>query len=288
MNYNNGLQSFLFYESDSNHQTIKNINTSFQQKASRLAAGTSVKPEDAAAFYLEKIFAEKLGALSTFNKPQANAESIIDFQSYQVENNPFTLNKIIKFRQRVNNISVYGSNVNVEIDSDQKFVSINSSIAPMVHVDTVANISPADALKVASAYIENTIPSSIIPLLYIYFDDKKWKLVYVIKNVITKKKYAEDEKEADSSLNYINVIVDGQTGKVLKETARSFSLQAEATGDDGKAYSIAVRENNNALELADDELNVITYDLNFDSYIIDGRLPGTMITKMEITGWPQV
>src|SRR6478735_9567747 len=113
MEYNNGLQSFLFFESVSNQQTIKNLNDSFQQKVSKLAAGTTIKPEDAAKFYLEKTFEDDKGNLSSFNKPKVNAEFIVDFEPYQVEDNPFTLNKTIRLRQKINNISVYGSNVNV-------------------------------------------------------------------------------------------------------------------------------------------------------------------------------
>lgn len=277
MNYNNGLQSVLFYASGANAQTIDSLNTSFRQKASKLATGTSIKPEDIAAYYLGKAFENDDDVLSKFNKPQVADKFVIDFQPYEIEDNPFTLNKIVRFRQKINNISVYGSNINVEIDNKQNLVSINSSIAPAIYVDTVAKVSPAVALKKAAKYIENSIPASVIPLLYIYFENEKWKLVYVVKNVLSMKQYMPGKIEVEQSLRYVDVILDAQTGNILTETPQSFGLLADANGDDDKSYSIFVRQNNETLELVDDELNVITYDLNFKMYSSDGVLPGTMI-----------
>lgn len=250
-----------------------------------MVAGTIMAPEEAAKNHLEKMFESKANSLAHFNKPQSINGSKIDFSSFQTIETPFTGNRMVKFRQKINNISVYGSCINVEIDKDYNLVSITSFIDESININTVAKTSAAEAIKIAEDYTGNKIPPSVIPLLYIYFDENQWKLVYFIKHIIGKKgdsHLQQDDNQHSckhSYLNYINIIIDANSGKMIKEAPAAMSLEITTTGDDDLQYKIAVREHNSFFELFDEDLNVITYDLNFESYNNTDKLPGSIIRK---------
>lgn len=289
-NFNNGLESFSFHEGDSSKTVVNNINSSFKTFSANRVIGTVPKTEDVAKFYLEKTMESQETSLQSFNKPETN-NSKLDFKPFQVEEIPFTDSRTVKFRQTINDISIYGSVVNVEVDKDLNLVSINSSLVPDIEINTIARVGPEDALKKASEYIQNEIPTSVTPLLYIYFFEEKWRLVYLIKNVVSKREEEDAQageykklKHSHSYLNYVNVIIDAQDGTVLKLSPRAMSFKSQASGDDDKEYEISYRENNGAVELVDEAYNVYTYDLNFQDYNLNGSLPGSIITKQPV-GW---
>lgn len=280
-NFNNGLDSFSFHEASGNNEVVNQINSSFKQKSLNMATGTISQPEDVAKFYLEKAMNNQQEPLANFNMPGTSIGSKIDFKPFQTEDLPFTENKTVKFRQTVNDIAVYGSCINVEMDKEFNLVSINSSMVPNIAVNTIAKISAEDAIKKAGDYIYNDIPPSTIPLLYLYFFESNWKLVYLIKNVVSKRKEDAEQHNIHNHgfMNYVNIIIDAETGEVLKESPRAMSLIGNGKGDDGENYDFSCRDNEGLLELVDDENNVITYDLNFKSFSITGNLPGSIITK---------
>ncbi|PSL27464.1 M4 family metallopeptidase [Dyadobacter jiangsuensis] len=290
-NFKNGLQSFVFHETEGSKEITNEMNSSLKSASARMVGGGRPKVEDVARIYLNKARTSENGILKDFiiRDPEA---STLDFRPIQVEDIPFTGNKTVKFRQAINNVSVYGSAVNVEVDKNLKLVSINSSVIPELEISTVAKISAEEALRNASEYIQNAIPKTIIPLLYIYFFEGAWRLVYIVKNVISKR---EQSREHDDNtvhrphrhalVNYVNVIIDANDGQVLKLAPRVMSLSSDALGDDGIKYRINYRQNNGNAELVDEENNVFTYDLNYDTYSSHGALPGTIIIEQSQTGW---
>ncbi len=280
--HDNGMHSFTCHKHAGHDKAVKGINVDFKKNCKKMAKGTLIKPEDAAKFYLDKTFNATSGSFQQFKRPLAQTGARVEFEAYQVEHIPFTLNSIVKFRQKVNNISVYGSNVNVELDKNHRLVSINSNIAPLTQVKTVAKISAARAVKEAATYLNKAIPDSVMPLLYIYYTNQQWKMVYIIKNVFhaptTNKPTGKKHTDFREALNCVNIIVDAQTGKIIKETPRTTGIVQPAIGDDLVQYEITVKDNAGVLEMEDEELNVITYDLNSQSYAMPDTLRGSLIT----------
>lgn len=289
--FQNGMQSFVFHESESDSEIMKEMNKSLNSVSAKMIAGTHPDPEDVARIYLDKARSSQNGPLKEF--AISNTEnSVLDFKPMRVEQIPFTGNRNVKFRQTINNISVYGSAVNVEIDENLRLVSINSSAVPELKIDTVAKIGPEQALRTASEYISNDIPKSVTPLLFIYYFERVWKLVYVVQNVISNREQPAEEETGiaphshrHALPNYVNVIIDAQDGSVLKLAPRVMSLSSDARGDDGLDYRINVRQKNGLAELVDEEHNVYTYDLNYTKYSRHGALPGTIIVQQAGNPW---
>lgn len=280
--HDNGMHAFTCHRHAGYDNAVKGVITDFKKHCRKMVEGSMIKPEDAGRFYLKKTFEATSDAFASFTRPHAKTGARVEFEPYQVEYIPFTSNTIVKFRQKVNNISVYGSNVNVELDKKRNLISINSNIAPLTEVDTVAKTSAADAIKTAADYLDKKIPDSVLPLLYIYYVDQKWKLVYIIKSVFRKPNTGGQVESEDAdlceALNCVNIIVDAETGKLIKATPRTTELTAQAAGDDEIQYDISVRENGEVIEMVDDDLNVITYDLDSKSYAMEGALPGLLIS----------
>ena len=112
-----------------------------------------------------------------------------DFKSLGVETVPLTGTRIVKFRQQVSGIPVYGSLVSVELDDNNEVVSLNSNLATPDVPSYLAKVSPQDALKrVASEAGYGRELPEITPALNFYLDDKgKWQLVYIAENVRSRK-----------------------------------------------------------------------------------------------------
>ena len=104
----------------------------------------NLDPESAAKRILEHALASSAAAALTAPKV-GGAES--NFKSLGVETVPLTGTSIVKFRQQLHGIPVYGSLVSVELDDDNEMVSLNSNLAAPDVPSHLAKVSPQDALK---------------------------------------------------------------------------------------------------------------------------------------------
>src|ERR1700681_3645036 len=101
-------------------------------------------PESAAKRILEHALASK--AMPLLNAPKIDGTES-DFKSLGVETVPLTGTKVVKFRQQVKGIPVFGSLVSVELDDHNEIVSLNSNMAEPNLPSYIARISPHQVLK---------------------------------------------------------------------------------------------------------------------------------------------
>src|SRR5258705_13123986 len=104
----------------------------------------NLDPESAAKRILEQALASK--KMPSLNAPKIDGTDS-DFKSLGVETVPLTGTKVVKFRQQVKGIPVYGSLVSVELDDNNEVVSLNSNLATPDVSSHIAKVSPQDALK---------------------------------------------------------------------------------------------------------------------------------------------
>jgi Zn-dependent metalloprotease len=84
--------------------------------------------ETAAKRHLDQALASETANLKRFVRPTVDAEES-DFKSLGTKAMPLTGTTIVKFRQMLNKIPVYGSLVTVELDPRNECLGINSSLA---------------------------------------------------------------------------------------------------------------------------------------------------------------
>src|SRR5262249_35917186 len=99
----------------------------------------NLDPESAAKRILEH--ALESDAVPSLTAPKVAGDEST-FKSLGVETVPLTGTTVVKFRQQVKGIPVYGSLVSVELDSNNDMVSLNSSIAKPNLPSYVAKVSP--------------------------------------------------------------------------------------------------------------------------------------------------
>jgi len=104
----------------------------------------NLDPESAAKRILEQALASD--AAPSLNAPKVGGTES-DFKSLGVETVPLTGTSVVKFRQQVKGIPVYGSLVSVELDDNNEVVSLNSNLATPDVSSHLAKVSPQDALK---------------------------------------------------------------------------------------------------------------------------------------------
>ena len=146
------------FEALAMHVTEEHGRRTFEAlKADRPAASTfalaeclpeNLDPESAAKRILAHAFASK--AMPSLNAPKVDGDES-NFRSLGVETVPLTGTIIVKFRQQIKGIPVFGSLVSVELDDNNEMVSLNSSMATPNVASYVARISPHDALKKIAA-----------------------------------------------------------------------------------------------------------------------------------------
>src|SRR6476469_5261558 len=120
----------------------------------------NLDPESAAKCILAHALASQ--AMPSLTAPKVDGDES-DFKSLGVETVPLTGTIVVKFRQQVKGIPVFGSLVSVELDDNNEMVSLNSSLATPDLRSYVATLSPHDALKkiAAAAGYGRKLPTGI-------------------------------------------------------------------------------------------------------------------------------
>ena len=267
------------------HITEENCRRTFAAlKADRPAASVFSHPasqpgkldaESAAKRILEHAFASK--AMPSLNVPRIDGTDS-NFKSLGVETVPLTGTKVVKFRQQVKGIPVFGSLVSVELDNNNEMVSLNSNMAEPDVPSYVARISPHDALKriAAAAGYGRELPEGI-PTLNLFLDHKgKWHLAYIVEDVRSRKKGKTTVKEFPLVHDYV---IDALTGALVAELPRTPTI-AVGTGrgldEFGKMKTFGIEFTGGKRAMRDARLNIETYDFGFRDPV-DGRLPGELV-----------
>lgn len=237
----------------------------------------NLDPESAAKRILEHALASE--AMPSLTAPTVDGTES-NFKSLGAETVPLTGTTVVKFRQQVKGIPVYGSLVSVELGDNNEMVSINSNIAKPDVASYVAKISPQDALKriAAEAGYGRELPAAT-PVLNLYFDQKgKWRLVYFVEDVRSRKK--EKSPGHDMPLVY-DYVIDALTGALVAELPRTPAMtDGTASGADElgrlKTFNVEITANNKVMR--DTKLNIETYDFFFGDPE-RGNLPGNLVAS---------
>lgn len=272
-----------------------------------IAPQGALDPETVARRYLDQALDSP--SVPSFTAPEASGTSS-GFRTISTETVRLTGTKMVKFRQTLRDVPVYGSLVTVELDENNNLISIDSALGRPVGVDPVADVSPAQALTAAQQAPDGYVPalSGVVPRLHYYYDrtTSLWRLVYILEDVPVRRRpsvgpsRATDSGGVDSggSLEpprFVDYVVDAHEGTVVAVLPRTPSAIMEGSVDtrsvvepvDGEQTAfdsfgklrtfIASTENGN-LVLKDPECNVETYDFGFADPVLqaDG-LPGAMV-----------
>jgi Zn-dependent metalloprotease len=237
-------------------------------------------PESAA----KRILAQALesSAAADLTAPAVGATQSA-FKSLGVETMPLTGTRIVKFRQQLRGIPIYGSLVSVELDAGNETVSLNSSLATPDVPSFVAKVSPQDALKRAGAEAGygRELPN-VTPALNLYLDRKgKWHLAYIVENVRIRK---EPRTRAAAGHGHVplvfDYVVDARTGSLVAALPRTPSMAAAtAQGVDelGVTQTFGTDSNGSTQVLRDTALNIETYDFKWaDPKANAQKLPGSI------------
>lgn len=233
----------------------------------------NLDPESAAKRILAHAFASK--KMPTLNAPKIDGiES--RFKSLGVETVPLTGTRIVKFRQQVNDIPVFGSLVCVELDDHNELVSLNAGMAEPNLRSYIARISPYQALKkiaVIAGY-GRELPAGT-PTLNLYRDSPgKWHLVYIVEDVRSRKKGKAALKDFPLVHDYV---IDAITGGLVAELPRTPTIAVgKGLDESGEMKSFGIERRGGKRTMRDIRLNIETHDFAFHDPV-DGKLPGRLV-----------
>jgi Zn-dependent metalloprotease len=225
--------------------------------------------------------------LPSFAAPKVG-QTKSDFKSLGVETVPLTDTRVVKFRQTVDNIPVYGSLISVELDENNECVSINSTLAKPDVASHTAKISQYEALKtVAEAAGYGKDMPQVTPELNFYaHSNGKWYLAFIFPNVRNGPKSKAHVRKASAHGHHpvaMDYVIDALTGKLIAELPRTPSLSTSivsATDELGMTRQIGIVTDGSKLRMTDLTLNIETYDFQFDDPDANSaRLPGKVVSQ---------
>ena len=232
----------------------------------------NLDPEGAAKRILEHAFASK--KMPSLNAPKIHGTKS-DFKSLGIETVSLTGTKVVKFRQQVNGIPVFGSLVSVELDEHNELISLNSSMAEPNLRSYIARISPYQVLKkiAAIAGYGRELPHGI-PRLNLYRDSTgKWHLTYIVEDVRSLKKGKTTLKDFPLVHDYV---IDAITGALVAELPRTPTIVVGKGLDEfGELKSFGIEIRGGKRTMRDVRLNIETHDFAFHDPV-KGKLPGKL------------
>jgi Zn-dependent metalloprotease len=211
---------------------------------------------------------------------------VAEFKSLGVDKIAFTGTQTVKFRQHVNKIPVYGSLVTVELDHENNFMAVNSSLGEPGGVDPNATLSPAQAVQLvrkSAGYGDRPLESAARP--YFYFDQSsnRWRLVYIVEDVLRYTPRKSKEADPLTALpEFSDFVIDAHSGELVDELPRTQTMaevdeQQDASDSLNIARHLQFLKDNvaNAAKLHDRQRNVHTHDFGFrDTLFEAAQLPG--------------
>ena len=284
----NGLTTYSAHVSDeASSDAIANL-----EEETRAQPGLAAQdqresdPESAARRYLSS------PGMPTLTGPEADGTSST-FKVINTETVPLTQTRVVKFRQTLHDIPIYGSLVTVELGERNELVAIDSALGQPTGVDPVASIAPTEALEAAAASPDGYTPDleGVVPRLHYYFDKaaSSWRLVYFLEDVAVSQDGGEGPEGNHASgfepPHFVTYVVDAHDGSVVAILPRTPSLAPEGeqqTAKDsyGVERSFRATAQGGTLVLRDTVHNVSTYDFGFrDPEVEAARLPGNAITR---------
>jgi Zn-dependent metalloprotease len=287
-----GMTTFSMHAFDSSSGgVVDELRSGRAGYAGVLPAGAgeeAVDPETAARRFLERALASD--AVPALTAPVADGRAS-DFALINTETVRLTGTRMVKFRQTLHDIPVYGSLVSVELDEDNNLLSIDSTLGEPSGVDPVADVAPAAALRAAADAADGYTPAldGVVPRLSYYLDrsTSTWRLVYILQNVpVTLDRDAEAAADRSSGLeppHIVDYVVDAHDGSVVALLPRTPSMagQQQIAVDEFDAKRTFLASAQGAhLVLLDPDHNVETYDFEFaDPAVEEQQLPGTAIAN---------
>jgi Zn-dependent metalloprotease len=242
---------------------------------------TAMDPESAARLYLKQ--ALQSDSVPGLTAPVADrVES--EYRSLGTERIPLTGTTMVKFRQHLNKIPIYGSLTAVEVDENNGLLSISSAAGKPSKVSAVAKISPAEAIAVIEkAPGLKKVLDGITPELNYYFDaaKSKWRLVYIAQDVrVTPDEKAKTKTHIPLLMDFV---VDAQSGQLVAKLPRTMmmaSISETAVDDFAVNRTFQADKTGPKTTMVDATLNIQTFDFRFKDIDNSGNvLPGTLVRK---------
>jgi Zn-dependent metalloprotease len=234
--------------------------------------------ESAAKRILAHAFASR--AMPSLTAPMVSDEQC-DFRSLGVETVPLTGTTVVKFRQQIRGIPVFGSLVSVELDDHNEPVSLNSSLAQPDLASYVARISPLDALKriAARAGYGSKLPDGV-PALNVFLDHRgKWHLAYIVEDVRSRSK-GKASKGHQIPLVF-DYVIDARNGALVAELPRTPAARhgtASARDELGRLRTFDIELKDGKRVMRDAVRNIETCDFGYRNPV-GGKLPGNLASS---------
>ena len=215
----NGLITFGFHSEDKASQIPRSWLVNL------IEALRSDKPKEVNQWL--KVLLER-PPLRNFVPPEVSvAES--EFESIDTQNKSFTHTLKYKFRQKYQDIPVYGSQVTVELDEDDReFIAINSAIGGQIDTNASPKLKPDEVkAKIWEKTGNDLRDNDLTPNLYYYFDSRKnyWRLVYIVEN--RPKKTEKLQHSEKSTYELVDYVIDAHNGELVSKLPRMRTVQKE-------------------------------------------------------------
>jgi bacillolysin/neutral peptidase B len=240
-----------------------------EETAARLYLGGALESDDFPAIFEEDDLRDSIG-----------------FRRLGVSRVSETRNRLVKLRQTLRGLPVFGSLVTVELSAGNYLRSIEGRLVSPPPIDLVAKVSPREARERVSG-LSGREPAELEdpPELLVFFDEGagRWRLVYLFEEV------AAGPEVESLGLGSFDCFIDAHDNELVARMPRVPALVEEARDPAGNPVEIRFIANQGARFLVDEESLVSTHDFDFDSLLTQShRLPGPLVRRGDPQGWDPI
>jgi bacillolysin/neutral peptidase B len=276
----NGLRAYGFHADERPEVSRAVRPRPIEEGVADLAADHTgqADPQTVARGYLENAFASE--ALPELSNPSVDGQSS-EFELLGIDESLLKETTTVRFSQTLNGVPVHGSLVTVELDAANDLVALNSAFGEPQGVSYIPTLTTTAALEAIRGYAGLPANASLeMPRLSYYYDgnEQRWRLVYVVEDVITSPDAAADAEGFAPPL--ADFVVDAQDGQLVEKLPRAGA--ATATGLDAlnrqRQFETSFDVVTAGQQLQDATLNIHTQDFAFQDIDANfGNLPGPYV-----------
>ncbi|MDT9686937.1 M4 family metallopeptidase [Streptomyces sp. P9(2023)] len=234
--------------------------------------------ESAARFYLaEKLAQEEAPALREAvreDRPERVPDLALSTESHQAG----TGTTLVRFEQTQQEIPVFGAEVLVELDENQRLVSMDGRLGEVTGVGSVPELSGTEALERVKTATGSAVSAEELPpptLTYVSRDDQ-WHLAWHLREVpaqLPSNRREEGQRghglgaSPREAFPLTGYLVDAYSGEILKSYGMTPTITVPTRLEGEDEVSVRHRFQGSRLDgsflLHDQWREIVTYDLDF-------------------------
>lgn len=248
----------------------------------------------AARFYLDALLERDARPVMRSVLAPERPENVPDLELVDQRDSRTTDTVLVRFRQRHEDVRVFGARTVVELTPDRDLVSVDGRFGDVRDVPPAPSIDPSEALAKVASLTETSLEIEALPpaeLVFFQDDEHRWHLAWLLRQVPAAPFEAREHVglghppgPSPRDVAVVNYLVDAHYRNMLfyysaAPTAAEVPVLCKGIDEHGAIHEFWGRHEGQAFQLSDPRRRTKTFDLSFADISGVPSLPAAAITN---------